>query len=195
MNISCQMCYLSQPWDGSFTELKCENCGEIIPVEKMAKNLIHVFCRPALNMPTPKGMHLFKFGKAISQLEWDDACTVGRHDWVIAGCPVIIEDFVNGLKILKSVELAAMSRLMNTGPFQKLFSSHDKDICKAIQERLSGDLVRVPRNDFERLIRTLGKFPSLEIIEFLKTIRENYLDEFIQGIVTEAINDCESLKE
>ena len=104
----------------------------------MAKNLIHVFCKPALNMPTPKGMHLFKLGKAISQMEWDDACTEGRHDWVIAGCPVIIDDFVNGLKILKGVELAALNRIMNTGPFQKLLSNHDKDICKAIQKKTFG---------------------------------------------------------
>ena len=195
MNISCQICYLSQSWDGSFTELKCKNCSGIIPVEIMAKNLIQIFCGPALNMPKPKGMHLFKFGKAISELVWGDALTVGRHDWVIAGFPVTIQDFVKGLKILEGVELAALSRLMNTGPFQKLLCNHDKDICKAIQERLSGDLVRLPRNDFERLIRTLDKFPSLEIIDFLKTIKKNYLDEFIQGVVAEVINECESLKD
>jgi hypothetical protein len=161
----------------------------------MAKNLIQIFCDPALNMAKPKGMHLFKFGKAISELAWGDAFTVGRHDWVIAGFSVTIQDFVNGLKILEGVELEALSRLMNTGPFQKLLCNHDKNICKAIQERLSGDLVRVPRNDFERLIRTLGKFQSLETIDFLKIIKENYLDEFIQGVVTETIYERESLKD
>lgn len=89
-------------------------------------------------MPTPKGMHLFKLGKAISEREWDDAYTEGRHDWVIAGCPVIIDDFVNGLKILKGVELAALNRIMNTGPFQKLLSNHDKGVCKAIQQKTFG---------------------------------------------------------
>ncbi len=106
-----------------------------------------------------------------------------------------IQDFVNGLKILKGFELAAMSRLMNTGPFQKLSSSHDKGIYKVIQERLSGDLVLVPRIDFERRIRTLGKFPSLEITDFLKTIKENYLNEQLQGEIADAMRESKSAKD
>jgi hypothetical protein len=57
-----------------------KNCSGIIPLEIMAKNLIQIFCGPALNMAKPKGLHLFKFGKAISELDWGYACTVGRHD-------------------------------------------------------------------------------------------------------------------
>lgn len=191
MNISCHLCYQSQPWDGSLTDLKCKKCDKMIPVENMAKNLVHIFCGPSHGMPRPKGMHLFKFGKAIFELAWGDAFIVGRHDWLIAGCPVTLQDFTKGLETLAGIELAALSRLMSTGPFQKLLSSHVNDICKSIKVRLSGDLVRVPRNDFERLMRTLTNFASPEAIDLLKTIKENYLDEFIQGVVDECIMNCE----
>lgn len=192
MNISCQSCYESQHWDGSLKDCKCKKCGEKIPVESIASNLVHIFCGPAyFGMPRPRGMYLFNICKALSELDWGDACVVGRHDWVIAGCPVTIDDFVNGLGTLGGVELAAISRLMGTKPFIKLFSSHNDQICGAIQARLSGDIVRIPRIDFERLVRTIGDFPTVGIMDFLKKTRENYLDEFIQYVVNEVIRKCE----
>ena len=56
---------------------------------------------------------------------------------------------------------------------------------------MSGGIVRIPRIDFERFVRTIGDFPTVGIMDFLKNIRENYLDEFIQYVVNEVIRECE----
>lgn len=86
---------------------------------------------------------------------------MGRHDWVIAACPVTIGDFKNGLATMGGVELSALSRLMSTNAFKSFLNDNKEQICEVIQERLSGDIVKIPRNDFERLIRTIGDFPTV----------------------------------
>jgi hypothetical protein len=58
------------------------------------------------------------------------------------------------------------------------------------RKKLSGDLVRVQRIDFERLIRTLGTFPSLEMVGLHKEARKNYLDTFIQELIERNIKKC-----
>jgi len=106
--IACPNCYSGLPWNGNIEDFKCPNCGYIIQVTKMSCSLVHLFCAPSIS-----GQRwAYEFLKFLSEHGWGDAIYIGRHDWVLAGCPTDIDDICWIIEHGNQSELSSISRLL-----------------------------------------------------------------------------------
>jgi len=107
--IACPNCYSGLSWDDRIVDFNCPICGYVIPVSKMASALVHLFCAPSI-----KGQRwAYEFLKFLSEHGWGDALYIGRHDWVLAGCPIDIEDICRIIEHGNELELTGISRLLS----------------------------------------------------------------------------------
>ena len=85
---ACSHCYRALPWDGTLKNIKC-SCGHDIAFDQTARALVHLFFSGA----APRTRDAFGLLNWLAKLGWGDASHIGRHDWVLAGCPVTIAEF------------------------------------------------------------------------------------------------------
>lgn len=109
--ISCPNCYISQIWKGSLEDIVCGNCGKTISLKKLAQALLHLFCATTRNNPDARdGYELLAW---LDDTAWGDALRIGRHDWVLADCPVTVHDFCDCIRHSDELGLMAISRLIS----------------------------------------------------------------------------------
>jgi len=137
----------------------------------MATSLIHLFCAPSI-----RGQRdAYEFLKFLSECGWGDFLYIGRHDWVIAGCPIDVDEFSNIVRYGDEMKLTGLSRLLSQKslpPF--LVEVGKKEIGLAAVSRLKrGEPNYLLR---ERIYHLLENFPIKEGEEVLKSLAKDYPD-------------------
>lgn len=170
--IACPNCYKGFSWDGKLEDFKCPNCKRVIPMSQMAISLIHLFCAPSIR----EQRYAYEFMKFLTEHGWENAMYIGRHDWVIARCPIDVDEISNIVQYGDEIELTGLSRLLSQQslpPF--LVESGKNKIGLAGVSRLkSGELNYLLR---ERIYYILKHFPVKEGKDVLKNLKKDYPDE------------------
>lgn len=181
--IACPNCYRSQPWSGKLVDAACRRCGHTIPVEAMARALVHLFSTAAFDPPhdtlaDEDGDELFRW---IVKYVWGDAMRVGRHDWVFAGCPVTIESLCAGIRQLEGAAFDSLGRLLSAGTPPDVLTRVRESIAAAAVARLEmilpGEVVSPDKIVIgeivalrERLYDILSRFPSRSAVPVLEEL-------------------------
>jgi hypothetical protein len=170
LSIACSNCYVASLWDGSLSDTYCSNCKTLIHVEHLARSLVHLFCAPAQN--NTQGEHLYYVLKFLSEHGWGNGVYIGRHDWVLCGCPLDIEDFCLAIKELSDVPLTALSRILCSKPSREAMIQHKNKIAEAVASRL----VSNPPDALgrEHLYDILQAFPAQAATPILTNIAQQF---------------------
>jgi len=167
--IACPYCYSGLPWNGQIKDVKCPNCGHVIPISKMASSLVHLFCAPSIG-----GQRwAYEFLRFLCEHGWGNAVYIGRHDWVLAGCPIDLEDICRIIESGNQIELTGISRLLSQQSIPS-FIAHEgrKKIGLAAISRLKrGEPDYLLR---ERIYYILRNFPIKEGEKILEQLKRDY---------------------
>lgn len=162
--ISCSNCYRSVNWNGSLRDMPCPNCRRTICVELLSRSLVHLFCGPTQN--NPNGHQLFDLFKFLGEHSWGDGMRIGRHDWVLAGCPANLDDFTAAINELEGVPLTCLCRILQSKPSPEHLSENKSAIANAISERL---VKKTPdKMEREYLYGIIPLFPDAALIDVLE---------------------------
>jgi len=170
--IACPNCYYGFLWNGVIRDLECPNCGFTIPIPKMARSLVHLFCAVSI-----RGQRwAYELLRFLTEMGWGDGCFIGRHDWVIAGCPIDIEDICRLIQNGNEFELSSISRLISsqTVPQFIIDKGREKIGSAAVSRLKEGEPNTLLR---ERLYYILNNFPVKEGVEVLEQMARTYPDE------------------
>jgi hypothetical protein len=167
--IACPNCYRSQSWYGNIGEISCTHCGHLIPVRSMAQALIHLFCAPTQN--NPEGREGYELLCWLDDTGWGDAMYIGRHDWVLAGCPVTTQDFCTIIKTADDLRLMAIARLLSQSEMPNALKRSVNHLTKVVIERLASENNQDNR---ERLYDILNNFPMTEALSVLERLASEY---------------------
>lgn len=169
--IACPNCYCGSEWDGKLEDFDCPNCEQSIPVSKMASSLVHLFCTPAMNVEGDMQRWAYDFLRFLIEFRWGDEHYIGRHDWVISGCPTDHDEICQIIEHGDGIEFTSINRLLHDPP-ASLPKDCKKQIGLAAVSRLKSDVS-------EHLLReilyyTLQSFPVKEAEDVLKDLKKQY---------------------
>lgn len=162
--LSCPNCYYGFNWNGSLIDLECPNCKKVIPVIRLAESLIHLF--------SAQHQEAYEILKYLSEHGWGDAMYVGRHDWILSGCPKNLDEICNVIENGNELELTSISRLLSSQNLPQYFKENFSKIGESALFRLSnGESNYLLR---ERLYYLLNNFPSSNATTVLENIKKQY---------------------
>ncbi len=209
--IACPNCYRDQSWTGELEGMGCRTCGHEIPVKPMARALVHLFSTAAFDgvhgtLADEEGDELLQW---IVGRVWGDAMRVGRHDWVNAGCPVMIDDFSAGIQALGGAAFDSLGRLLSAGTQPDVLVRSSEKIAAAAAGRLSVIVSAgaEPLEEMgpiamrERLYDILSRFPSergVAVLEQLQTIyptMDGDAERRIGAALAEALERCRGVRD
>lgn len=191
--VACPNCYTSQAWEGDVRDLVCAHCQSAIPVRGVAAALVELFSAPTHD--NPEGEDGYRLLRWLDETGWGDALRIGRHDWILAGCPVTLEDFSSAIRNLKGVKLSALSRLLSQSELPSFLVQSAPRLGSAAAEHLRN--AQVPAADRERLYYILKSFPVTDAAGVLRDLRARYPQEDgdvgtpIGEVLAEALERCE----
>lgn len=205
--VACPNCYRSQPWDGAIQDVPCRRCGRAIPVQTMARALVHLFSTAAFDPPhdalaDEDGDALFSW---VVGRVWGDAMRVGRHDWIYAGCPVTVDEICSGIESLDGAALDSLGRLLSAGSPPEFLSRSPERIGIAAVRRLAVLASAGPEQPIEqpgttarreRLYDILSRFPAGDAVPVLEQIQAMYptmdgdAERPIGAALAEALDRC-----
>ncbi len=191
--VACPNCYTSQAWDGDVRDLVCARCRSAIPVRRVAQALVELFSAPTDdNADGEDGYHLMRW---LDETGWGDALRIGRHDWVLAGCPITVEDFSWAIRNLRGAQLSSLSRLLSQSELPPFLAQSALPLGRAAAEHLGN--AEVPALDRERLYYILKSFPVADAAGVLRDLQTRHPEEDgdratpIGGVLAEALERCE----
>lgn len=189
--VSCPNCYLSQVWNEKLEDIACKNCGRLIPVVSMAQALIHLFCAPTRNnVDAKEGYELLTW---LDDTGWGDALRIGRHDWVLADCPLTVPNFCHCIRHSDELGLMAVSRLLSQNEIPDFLKDSRNKLAEATIWRLERE-----SNEHcpERLYYILNNFPDNRFLSDLEQIAAKYPsadgdpDTHLGRIYEQALESC-----
>jgi len=130
---------------------------------------LHLFCAPTHNNPDARdGYELLAW---LDDTGWGDALRIGRHDWVLAGCPVTVSDFCEGITHSDELGLMAVSRLLSQNELPGFLKHSSSRVGQAAIERL---VVETNPDTRERLYYILKNFPDSKFLSALEQVASKY---------------------
>lgn len=193
--ISCPNCYRSQRWSGDLKDVACINCRRTIPLEKLAKALLHLFCAPTYN--NPNANEDYELLTWLDDTGWGDAFRIGRHDWVLAGCPITTRDFCECIRQSDELRLMAVSRLLSQNELPGFLKHSSAKIGQASIDRLE---METNQDSRERLYYILKNFPDNRFLSALEQVAAKYPradgdpDTPVGGAYEQAFESCAEAK-
>lgn len=192
---ACHNCYRAFPWNGTLQEIKCPNCKSDILTSMIADSLLRIFFAGAERRMRWE----YELLKYIAELGWGDAMCVGRHHWVIAGCPVSVEDFCKLIEKGNDLEIYALSAFLGHEYLLEFISNSysGNEIGLSIVLRLKKGLC--DQDERERLYYLLRNFPVEEGIKVLEDQWDQYpnvdgdTDKVIGKALQDALQSCKNI--
>ncbi len=157
----------------------------------MAQALLHLFCAPTYNNQDARDD--YELLNWLDDTGWGDALRIGRHDWVLAGCPITVRDFCECIRKSDELKLMAISRLLSQNELPDFLIHSSAKIAQASIERL---VVETNEDSRERLYYILKNFPNNRFLSALEQVASKYQsadgdpDTPVGGAYEQAYESC-----